>query len=87
MEVAYRIYDIVVGLCKDEVALCIAAVDEDSVQSGSTHVSEGIVFASQSFREGCVHVHVLQGVYYRSLCVTEAFVYGPYPDALRNLLV
>lgn len=52
MEVAYRIYDIIVGLCKDEVALRVAAVDEDSVQSGSTHVSEGIVFASQSFREG-----------------------------------
>ena len=87
MEVAYRFYDIVVGLCKDEVALRVAAVYEDSVQSGSTHISEGIVFASQSFREGCVHVHVLQGVYYRSLCVAEAFVYGPYPDALRNLLV
>ena len=87
MEVTYRIYDIIVGLCKDEVALCIAAVDEDSVQSGSTHVSEGVVFASQSFREGCVHLHVLQGVYSRSRCVAEAFVYSPALDALRNLLV
>ena len=36
---------------------------------------------------GCVHIHVLQSVYYRSLCVAETFVYGPYPDALRNLFV
>ena len=35
MEVAYRIYDIIVGLCKDEVALRVAAVDEDSVQPGT----------------------------------------------------
>ena len=87
MEVVHGGDDVVVWFREHKVALRIAAVDEDTVDAGGTHVAQGIVFSTQSFGEGGVLVHCLHGVNHGSLDIAESLVHSPYPDALRDFLV
>ena len=87
VEVTHRGNDVVVWLGEDEVALRIASVDEDAVDAGGTHVTQGVVLSAQSFREGCVLVHCLHSVHHGSPGISKSLIHSPYSDALRNLLV
>ena len=87
VEVTHRSNDVVVWLGEDEVALRIASVDEDAVDAGGTHVTQGVVLSAQSFREGCVLVHCLHSVHHGSPSISKSLIHSPYPDAFRNLLV
>ena len=87
VEVTHRGNDVVVWLGEDEVALRIASVDEDAVDAGGTHVTQGVVLSAQSFREGCVLVHCLHSVHHGSPGISKSLIHSPYSDSLRNLLV
>ena len=87
MEVAHRGIEVRKGFCKEELSLCVAAVDEDTTDSRRTHVAERVVFTTKTFCESCVHIHVLQGIDLSLHSVAESLIYCPYLDSLWNLLV
>ena len=86
VEIAHWGYDVVVWFCKHEVTLC-TSVDEDTVDSCSTHVTQGIVLSVYTLVEGSVHIQMLQCVDGSFRSVSESFVYGPHLDSLRDFLV
>ena len=87
VEVAHGGDDIIVWFREHKVALRIAAVDEDTVDAGGTHVAQGVVLSAQSFREGGILVHCLHGVDHSSPGISKSLIHSPYPDSLRNFLV
>ena len=86
MEVAHGRYDVVVWFREHEVTLR-TSVDEDTVDSCSTHVAQGIVLSVYTLVEGGVHIQMLQCVDGSFRSVSESFVYGPHLDSLRDFLV
>ena len=79
-------YYIVVGIDKDEVVVFIS-VNKDSCLTWCAEVTCRVIFTVETCREDRVHEHVRHRVGLCFSAVTEAAVYCPYMNTLRNFLV
>ena len=86
MELLNGFDEIVVGLCENEL-LFRGTVDENSVDTGCTHIACRVELSIYTCRENGVHKQVLKSIDIGITTVSETFVNSPYLDAFGNLLV